>query len=461
MKRACAFALLFQALLGSGVMAQCDPNETFELLASDGAQGSRFGFSVAIEGTVALIGAIVDHQIAQGAGAAYLFDLTTGAQLAKLLAFDGAEDDLFGGSVGIAGSIAVVGAERDDNENGADAGAAYLLDISDPTKPVPIAKLIADDGSSGDTFGVSVAISDTTVIAGAPWDDDHGVNSGSAYLFDAETGEQLFKLVAADGAPGDKFGLSVGIAGTTAIVGGFANIDGGLLGAAYLFDTETGEQVAKLLPDDGAAEGFGSGVAIGGGLALIGAYYDDDNGEYSGAAYLFDVSDPADPVQVAKLHADDGAAGYEFGTGVAMAGPPGGQVALIGAIYDANDHGNNAGAVYLFDLSDPTRPVQVAKLVPDEIGTGEQIGHAVAADAGRALIGSDRHDGFMGAAYAYDLDCNCAGDVNGDGALNILDFVAFQLLWAAQDAGADCNADGAFDVLDFVCFQQLFVLGCD
>lgn len=54
----------------------------------------------------------------------------------------------------------------------------------------------------------------------------------------------------------------------------------------------------------------------------------------------------------------------------------------------------------------------------------------------------------------------CPADFNGDGALNVLDFVAFQLGWQAQAPKADCNADGAYDVLDFVCFQLVFVKGC-
>ena len=54
----------------------------------------------------------------------------------------------------------------------------------------------------------------------------------------------------------------------------------------------------------------------------------------------------------------------------------------------------------------------------------------------------------------------CPGDYNGDGALNILDFVDFQLGWQAMDAAADCDGNGAFNVLDFVCFQQLFQAGC-
>jgi hypothetical protein len=57
-------------------------------------------------------------------------------------------------------------------------------------------------------------------------------------------------------------------------------------------------------------------------------------------------------------------------------------------------------------------------------------------------------------------ELGCLGDFNGDGTLNVLDFVAFQLAWVAQEPEADCDGSGDFDVLDFVCFQQAFVAGC-
>ena len=67
----------------------------------------------------------------------------------------------------------------------------------------------------------------------------------------------------------------------------------------------------------------------------------------------------------------------------------------------------------------------------------------------------------LGAASADGIVVSeCPADVNGDGELNVLDFVAFQTLWAGEDPSADCDADGDFNVLDFVCFQQLFVAGC-
>jgi hypothetical protein len=54
----------------------------------------------------------------------------------------------------------------------------------------------------------------------------------------------------------------------------------------------------------------------------------------------------------------------------------------------------------------------------------------------------------------------CAADFNGDGSLDVLDFVAFQQSWVAGEPEADCNGDGSLSVLDFVCFQVLFVAGC-
>lgn len=64
-------------------------------------------------------------------------------------------------------------------------------------------------------------------------------------------------------------------------------------------------------------------------------------------------------------------------------------------------------------------------------------------------------------SYEVHLELDaCIADVNGDGNLDILDFVAFQALFIAQDPAADCDDNGILNVLDFVCFQQVFVEGC-
>ncbi|MEA1952382.1 MAG: Ig-like domain-containing protein, partial [Planctomycetota bacterium] len=90
-------------------------------------------------------------------------------------------------------------------------------------------KLLADDGAVEDWFGESVSISGTMAIVGANGDDDNGTYSGSAYIFEetASGWEQVAKLTADDGATYDYFGISVSISGTTAIVGAHGDDDNG------------------------------------------------------------------------------------------------------------------------------------------------------------------------------------------------------------------------------------------
>lgn len=285
--------------------------QLFKLLPNDGAVGDRFGDTVAISGTIAIVGALLDDDNGDRSGSAYLFDTNTGQQLAKLLPDDGAALDFFGQAIGINGATAIVGAEGHD-DNGEDSGSAYLFDISDPTNPTQIFKLLPDDGAAGDLFGRhGVGISGSIAIVASYHDDDNGSDSGSAYLFDTTTGEQIFKLLPEDGATSDFFGGSVGISGTTAIVGAWLDDDNSSnSGSAYLFDTTTGQQFLKLLPEDGeAGDTFGRAVAISGTTAIVGARLDDDNGDNSGSAYLFDATGPGDPDIAVSISGGD-----SFGT---------------------------------------------------------------------------------------------------------------------------------------------------
>ncbi len=112
------------------------------------------------------------------------------------------------------------------------------FNVSFANASIPELKLTASDGAAGDMFGVSVAISGDTAVVGAYHDDDNGADSGSAYVF-VRSGSgwtQQAKLTASDGAAGDLFGVSVAISGDTAVVGAFYDDDNGAdSGSAYVY----------------------------------------------------------------------------------------------------------------------------------------------------------------------------------------------------------------------------------
>lgn len=109
---------------------------------------------------------------------------------------------------------------------------------------------------------------------------------------------------------------------------------------------------------------------------------------------------------------------------------------------------------YYYDLDNGPFPADIWGAALDLSDIGVPLGSSIAAIRFRAE--NDACDPVgIGAIVP-----GCAADVNGDGQLNVLDFVAFQSLWQGMDPAADCDASGAFDVLDFVCFQQVFVKGC-
>jgi hypothetical protein len=229
-------------------------------------------------------------QTARETGAAYQFDVTTGQEIRKLVASDADAGDLFGYSVAVSGNVALVGApEAEDDDHRIGSGAAYLFDV---TTGQQLRKLVAADAAAGDFFGYSVAISGDIALVGAPEHVDAASSSGSAYLFNVATGQQLAKLTASDAAMEDRFGHSVALSGDMALVGAFFNdAEGSNAGAAYLFDVTTAAQIIKLTPSDAAAgDWFGESVALSSDLALVGAKLHNNAGTNSGSAYLFSAA---------------------------------------------------------------------------------------------------------------------------------------------------------------------------
>ena len=442
-----------------------DPSNPVQIakLLPDDADGDDegFGISVGIDGTTAVIGAQWDDDNGPSSGSAYLFDTTTGKQIAKLLADDGAEGDYFGESVGINGPIAIVGARSND-----ETGAAYVFDVTDPSNPVQIAKLLAEDGAAGDLFGGAVAVSGATAVVGAMWDDDNGESSGSAYLFDTTTGKQLFKLLANDGAEFDRLGESVAIGGNVAIIVASQDDDNGEnSGSAYLFDTTTGKQIAKLVSDDGAADDlFGWSVATNGAIAIITAAGDDDNGDGSGSAYLFDVACACDDPEVCDCNDNGVPDDCDIANGTSTDCNDNGAPDECEPFDDCNDNGvfdacdiadgisidcNGNGIPDACDLADRTSEDCNRNGIPDECDL-DCNANGVPDDCDIANGANFDCDG-----NGVPDDCkSLVGDLSGDGVVGTTDLLVLLSFWGSCDDCDKCYADidcdctvGSFDLI--------------
>jgi hypothetical protein len=319
-----------------------------KLLPQDGTAGDYFGISVSLSGNYAIVGAHWDDDNGNKSGSAYVFLLEgfDWMEQAKLLASDGEIEQNFGYSVSIDGNYAIVGA-RGDSDNGSSSGAAYIYYRTD-TIWAQQAKLLADDGAADDLFGAAVDIDNNLVVVGAYLDDDQGSNSGSAYVYSRNgiNWQQVSKLTATDGAVDDYFGFSVGISGTYIVCGSYQdNVDFSNSGSAYVYhaiNTEWIEQAKLSATDRAANDYFGYAVSISGDYIITGAHFDDDKGSQSGAAYIF-LRNGSDWIQLTKLLASDGAMNDSFGRSVSIEG----DYIIIGSFQD-DDNGSNSGAAYIY-----------------------------------------------------------------------------------------------------------------
>ena len=406
----------------SQIMASAPTAQQAKLTANDAAAGDNFGFSVAIDGETAVVGAWGNDDN----GSAYIFTRsgTTWSQQAKLIANDAAADDFFGVSVAINGETAVIGASRDD-DGGADSGSAYIFTRSGTTWSQQ-AKLTASNAAAGDNFGNFVTIDGDTTLIGAPNNDDNGANSGSVYVFtrSGTAWNQQAKLNASVAAFGDFFGYGVAIDGETAVIGSHGDDDDGQLsGSAYIFTRSgtTWNQQAKLTAADAASgDRFGISVAVDGETAVIGSYLDDDGGIGSGSAYVFVRSGNAWSQQ-AKLTADDAAPNDQFGFYFIAVD---GDMAVVGANRD-DDGGTDSGSAYVFVRSGATWSQQ-DKLTAADAAAGDQFGFAVAMDGQTIIVGAAKKDDNginSGSAYVFFIPPTANNDAYvtpEDGVLTVI-----------------------------------------
>ncbi|MDD5200034.1 MAG: FG-GAP repeat protein [Terrimicrobiaceae bacterium] len=367
--------------------------ETQKLTASDAHTGDYFGARIAIDGNVALIGALAKAGAGVNRGAAYIFTFN-GAQWVekqKLTPPVPHNNDYFSGAVAIQGNIAVVGADREDGAGGVDRGAVYIFEFdAGSSQWQEKQRLAASDAQDYDRFGISVALDSDLLLVGASPEDGAGVDRGAVYAFSRDSVSGVWteqqKLTASDAADYDDFGRAVSLSGSTAVIGApFRSTLGTYRGGAYIFTHagNTWTEVKKLIGSDSADNGdFGIATAIDtAGSALIGS------GE--GSAYFFTHS-AGDWLETKKFKSAD--TSITLGQSVALD-----DTTAVAGSQNGGAAGKGVVEVFKFDSGNWS--------APQIIEGSDDTGAAAVALSGTFLMsGSYMHDSYTGAVYVFSTD---------------------------------------------------------
>jgi len=439
-----------------------------KLVPAELTGGEWFGYSVDIDGDVAVVGAWGDDVNGSLSGSAYVFryDGQQWNQETRLLPLDGGPNVNFGSAVAIAGNVIVVGAHSDDQQ-GAESGSAYVFRFNGSTWTQEN-KLLPPDGAAGDEFGRAVDLSGDWILVGSRFDGDLGTNSGSAYLF-RHTGSQWTfaqKLLASDGERSDRFGWSVALDGPRALIGALNDDDrGSNSGSAYLFEYDglSWSEEVKFVANEGDADDeFGRAVDLSGDIAVISAFRDEEAGEATGSVYAFQF-DGNHWTGAAKILASDAEPYDDFGLNLALRGG----FAVVGA-RGGDDFDTDSGSAYLLGgLSDcnGNGTFDLCEVVDESVLDCNGNGHPDTCDLAEGISADEN-----GNAIPDDCDFTMAGDLNCDGTVNNADIPAFVLAVSATppdyaeyyDQFPDCvrltgdaNGDGVLNNADIVAFVGL------
>jgi hypothetical protein len=399
-----------------------------KLVASDAAQGDEFGSSVAISGQWLVVGKPQDDAVADQSGAAYVYRRVGASwtQFQKLKSSDAEFGDAFGFAVALDGDFAAVGAIHEFPQNVFDAGSVYVFEWNGASW-VETDKVWASDAAPQAHFGFALALSGDRLLVGAKDDDDAGLSTGSAYVFDrvGSNWVESAKLVASDADGGDAFGRSVALAGSTALVGApskdtLPSFD---QGAAYVFELlGTWTETDKLTASDAfTSDFFGISVALSPSVALVGASAHDHAASNAGAVYAFERPGSA-WIQMQEFHALDAASGDRLAASLAISG----DLALAGADAD-DDHGTSAGTAYAFRRGSGGWS-QLGKMLARDAEAFQLLGVQVDLDQNRALVAA------TGDNDACPTDPFCVS-----GAAYVFEFASEASQYGSCASSAPCN----------------------
>ncbi len=409
-----------------------DPDTPFtqvkKITANDARDWDKFGWSVALDGGQLFVGTDIVQSPYFPEGRAYFFSRNNGGtdawgEAATFTASDGLDMDLFGYSVALDGDTAVIGAPWEDDVE-VDAGAAHLFtrDPGGAGEWGESKRLVASDGERSADFGQALSANGESVLVGAPGYSAAAPGAGAAYVFIRDHGGpgnwgEAAKILPSDPRLAARFGSSVALDGDVAVIGAPGDgVIGALFGASYVFYRTgsapgTWQEIRKLTAyDQFDWDWYGSCVAIAGDLILVGASTKHEAGVEYGAAYLYgrNQGGPDNWGLVKKFSAPAARPNDGFGTSVALSaeclfiGAPG-----VDGFGDAS--ASILGAVYVFrrSLGGTDNWGLLGRITPADRWDSGGFGRSMALAGDLFAVGAPIKPGggvYRGAVYVFRID---------------------------------------------------------
>ena len=340
---------------GGGPTAGPDPTlvEVQRLVAMDAARHDGFGFSSAASVDTVAVGA----PFAGVAGEVYVYRRSANGvwREQQLLAPGGFSDgDNFGYALAIDEDLLVVGARRADAA-AEEAGTAYVYERDADGTWSLSQKLWALAPQPHARFGESVAVSNGRIFVGAPGEDRVEPDAGAVHLFEADANglwATSREFEASRPQAKGLFGASVAATSELLVAGAPGErVDGQLgAGAAYLYGPDAvlpEDQPTRLVssaPDK--AGHFGASVAAAADILAVGAPGEDWAAKDAGSVHIFEREEAGWQPQ-ARLEPPRPQRAAQFGWSVAIDGSD----VAVGAPGLDDEASPGAGALFLYRAS--------------------------------------------------------------------------------------------------------------
>lgn len=315
--------------------------ETAILTPDSAGAAVGFGFSVAVDNQTIVVGT-------PGQSAAYVFVKSEdGSSWDQQQKIESASPVGFGSSVAVSGDLLAVG----EFVLGVVEGPVRVYERTN-TNWSEIASLSPADTADPIAFGFSLDLDREALIVGAPAKNS---DDGGVYLFGPVDGSNWEQTDTLNGTTSEGFGYAVSISGSRIGVGRTSGekvtVYARSFGPDFLVvDVDAADDATSQLSDN-----FGYSVAIFGDTLVVGAEENDENGDNSGALYVYKRDRLATTEvwnNVAKLTAGD--VGDNLGASVAVSND-----FVIGGASNSDISGSSVGAAHVFVQDPETQPPSV------------------------------------------------------------------------------------------------------